>query len=91
MEKLWNYIFTLLLLAACSNKSQPLDDITLFQEKITLCGWLTICNDEISLESIQDGEAEIVSEFDRLELMALKHGFTETHILSARKIASRNE
>ncbi len=40
-------MFTLLLLTACSNKNQPLDDITKFQEKLWLCGRFAICDNEM--------------------------------------------
>lgn len=83
-------LFAFLLLTACSNKNQALDDITKFQEKMTLCGRLAICEDGMSQESMQGNMKAILSEFDRLELLALKEGFTEEQILAARKIGSRN-
>ncbi len=83
-------LFTLLLLTACSNKNQPLDDITKFQEKLWLCGRFAICDNEMSQESVHKNIGEIDSELERLELLALKEGFTEEQILAARKIGNRN-
>ena len=83
-------LFTLLLLTACSNKNQPLDDITLFQEKLNLCIGYEICKDGMTKESIIGGRKEIKSEYDRLELIALRDGFTMEQIDAAIKIGESN-
>ncbi len=83
-------LFTLLLLTACANKNQPLDDITKFKEKVILCAQFGICKDGVTQESLNRNTNEIRSEFKRLELLAFKEGFTEDQIIAAELLGYRN-
>lgn len=84
-------IFALLfLLGSCANKNEPLDNITEYVEKVSLCANHGICEDGKTKESIQEQRKEVFSEMERLELLALKEGFTKAQINAATSIGINN-
>lgn len=80
----------LFLLTSCANKNQPLDDITKFVENLSLCIDHDVCEDGMSKELIRSNRAQITTEAKRLELFALREGFSQAQIDAARDIGINN-
>ncbi len=83
-------IALLFMMGSCANKNEPLDNITEYVENISLCANHGICEEGKTKESIRAQGKEVFSEMERLELLALKEGFTKEQISAASSIGINN-